>query len=158
MFPVLQGSADTQIRRGGKLYTFQLPTFCETFLPKSIKIQICILDLQLKILGILFYEAQRRNVQGIRNFHDINVSLVDAARIVCRAGSMKLSGVRLSVCLSVRPSRHSPAACATAGLLLSALPAEDIDRQRQRRSTAHSRKLRSAANASSVTLTADVRS
>ena len=39
--------------------------------------------------------------------------LYDTARMVCGAGSMKLSGVR--------PSRHSYAAAA--GLLLSAVPA-----------------------------------
>jgi len=30
---------------------FQLPTFCETFLSKIVKIQVCTLELQLKILG-----------------------------------------------------------------------------------------------------------
>jgi len=35
-----------------------LPTFCETFLPKIIKIQLCMLELQLKMSGILFYETQ----------------------------------------------------------------------------------------------------
>jgi len=67
---------------------------------------------------------------------------------------------RPSVCLSVCPSYHSVAA----GLLLSAEPAGIIDRQRQRpgaeqrrhRSTTHNSKLRSAANAVSVALTADV--
>ena len=38
----------------GNYTTFHLPTFCETFLPKIIKIQICILELQLKMSGILF--------------------------------------------------------------------------------------------------------
>jgi len=80
---------------------------------------------------------------------------------------MKLSGVRPSVrpsvCLSVRFITHPPHAAAV-GLLLSAAPAADINRrqrpphaqQLQRRSTAHSSKLRSVANASNVTLTADV--
>jgi len=41
VFPVLQGSAEKLIRRGGKekLYHFQLPTFYKTFLSKIIKIQ-----------------------------------------------------------------------------------------------------------------------
>ena len=74
---------------------------------------------------------------------------------------MKPSGVRLSVCLSVRPIILPPHAAA-ADLLLSAEPAVNRprrppDAQRQQPgSTAHSSKLRSAANASSVTLTADV--
>ena len=38
----------------GNYTTFQLPTFCETFLPKIIKIHICILELQLKMSGIFF--------------------------------------------------------------------------------------------------------
>jgi len=49
---------------------------------------------------------------------------------------MQLSGVRLSV----RPSHHSHAAAA--GLLLSAVPAADIDQQRRRPGA-----WRSAANA-----------
>ena len=41
--------------------------------------------------------------------------VVGAARIVCGAGSMKLPGVRPSVCLSVRPSHHSAAAARRCG-------------------------------------------
>ena len=33
-------------------------TFYETFQPKIIKIQLCLLELQLKMSGILFYETQ----------------------------------------------------------------------------------------------------
>jgi len=43
---------------------------------------------------------------------------------------VKLSGVRLSFCLSVRPIICLPH-CAAAGLLLSAVQAGDIDRQRR---------------------------
>jgi len=42
-------------------YGLPLPlpfTFYETFLPKIIKIQLCLLELQLKMSGILFYETQ----------------------------------------------------------------------------------------------------
>jgi len=64
-------------------------------------------------------------------FRDIElvtkVRVIHTARIVCVAGSMKLTSVRLSVC----PSHHSPAARRSAGLLLSAVPAGDIDRQRR---------------------------
>ena len=66
-----------------------------------------------------------------------------------RAGSMKLSGVRLSVCPSIRPIIRSPHAAA-AGLLLWARRPGDIDR------LLHDR--RSAANASSVTSSADAAS
>jgi len=45
---------------------------------------------------------------------------------------MKLSGVRPSVRPSVFPLRHLPAARRCGGLLLSAVPAGDIDRQRGR--------------------------
>ena len=86
--------------------------------------------------------------------------LVNTACIVCRAGSVKLSGVH-NVCLSV-PSFT----CSTplGRLLLKAVPEGDIERQwwplgaRQQRhnSTAYNSKLCSSANASSVTLTADV--
>jgi len=72
------------------------------------------------------------------------VSLFDTARMVCGAGSIKLSGVRPSVrppvCLITRPPHAS-----VAGSLLSAVQTEDIDRQlrpqqQRRRSTAHSSK------------------
>jgi len=66
--------------------------------------------------------------------------LFDSSRTVCGAGSMKLSSVRLSV----RPSRRS-----AAGLLLWP-GGQEIDR------LLHGR--HSAANARSVTLSADVRS
>jgi len=56
----------------------------------------------------------------------------------------------LSVCPSVRANIRPPHATA-AGLLLSAVSVGDVDRQRQAAG-----KLRSAANASSVTLTDDV--
>jgi len=69
--------------------------------------------------------------------------IIDTARTVCGAVSMKLSGVCLSVCLSVRPSNYTAAA---ASLLLWARRAGDIDR------LLHSRR----SNASSVTLSADV--
>ena len=60
VFPVLKGSADTLVRRSGNyMYTiFQLLTFYETFPPKIIKIQLCLLELQLKMPGILLYETQ----------------------------------------------------------------------------------------------------
>ena len=70
---------------------------------------------------------------------------------------------RPSICLCVCPSHHSPATAAC--LLLSAVLAEDISQQRRplgtqqqlrRHSTVLSSKLCSAANASIVTLTADV--
>jgi len=34
-----------------------IPSFNQTFLPKIIKIQLCILGLQLKMLGILFWDT-----------------------------------------------------------------------------------------------------
>ena len=55
-----------------------------------------------------------------------NMYIICTAIVVCRAGSMKL--VR---CLYVCPSHHSHAAAAS--LLLSAMPAGDIIRQRQPR-------------------------
>jgi len=53
VFPVIQGSADTLVRWSGKL-----PTFCEIFLPKITKFQLCILELQLKMSWILLCETQ----------------------------------------------------------------------------------------------------
>ena len=76
---------------------------------------------------------------------------IDTARTVCAAGSMKLSSVRLSVrpsvFLFVRPIIRSARAVAT-GLLLRARLPGNIDR------LLHG--LRSATNASSVTLSAGV--
>ena len=54
MFPVSQGSADTLVKRRGKLYHLSIAYFCETFLPKIIKIQLCILELLLKCRRFLF--------------------------------------------------------------------------------------------------------
>ena len=51
---------------------------------------------------------------------------IGTVRVVCGAGSMQLSGVRLSVCLSVCPIR--PPHAAAAGLLLWARRPEDLDR------------------------------
>jgi len=80
------------------------------------------------------------------------LAIVDTAPIACAAGSMKLLTVRLSVCLSVPPSlrpiirlQHAVAA----GLLLWARHPRDINRMLHGRRSA-------AANASSVTLSADV--
>jgi len=67
---------------------------------------------------------------------------------------MKRPGVRLSVCPAIRPP-HT----ASEGLLLSAVPRGDIGRQlggRRAPSKSGAAARRSAANASSVTLTADV--
>ena len=97
--------------------------------------------------------------------HSINNDAVVRVRL-CGAGSMKRYGVRPSVRLSV-PSSDRCVRDGAAGLLLSAVLTADIDRRRRRRqpvahqqrrrSTALSSKLRSAAaNASSVTFTADV--
>ena len=61
--------------------------------------------------------------------------------------------VCLTVCLSVCPSHHSHAAAA--GLLLSAVPAGDIDRQRRAPSSSGATARRSAANADSVMLTTE---
>jgi len=55
--PVFQRSADTQVGEVGNYTIFQLPTFYETFLPKIIKIQLCLLELQLKNVGDPFYET-----------------------------------------------------------------------------------------------------
>ena len=89
--------------------------------------------------------------------HDLDVTLLifilwsilhvmlGAARRVCRAGSMKRSDVRLSVCPSVCPITRQPHS-AGAGLLLCARRTGDTDRllhgaqQQLRRSTAHSSK------------------
>ena len=54
----------------------------------------------------------------------ISVSIIDTARIVCRAGSMQRSGVRLSVCLS----HHSAAARHCGGFAAVARRDGDIDR------------------------------
>jgi len=57
---VFQFSNVVQIHKSGEVgnYTiFQLPTFYETFLPKIIKIQLCLLELQLKNVGDPFYET-----------------------------------------------------------------------------------------------------
>jgi len=52
----------------GNYTIFHLPTFCETFLPKVIKIKLCILQLQLKMSGILF---MTHIVYGVTNFHPV---------------------------------------------------------------------------------------
>jgi len=70
------------------------------------------------------------------------VIIVDTASIVCGAGSMKLSSVRLSVCPIIWPPH-----AAAAGLLHWARRPGDIDR------LLHGR--RPAANASSVSLSVD---
>ena len=57
-------------------------------------------------------------------------SLFDTVRIVCGTGSIKRSGVRLSVRQSVCPISRTQQRRA-AGLLLSAVRAKDIDRQRR---------------------------
>jgi len=44
----------------------------------------------------------------------VSRSIIDTLRMVCGAAFTKLSGVRLSVCRSICPSRHSPAARRTA--------------------------------------------
>jgi len=62
---------DDLLPKSGKVgnYTiFHLPTFCETFLPKVIKIQLCILQLQLKMSGILF---MTHIVYSVTNFHPV---------------------------------------------------------------------------------------
>jgi len=57
MFPLLLGSAETLIREGRKLYTvFQLPISWETFVPKIIKSQRQILQLQQEMLGIFVWD------------------------------------------------------------------------------------------------------
>jgi len=75
--------------------------------------------------------------------------VIDTTRIVyttVERPSRRLS-VRLSVCLSVRPSRHLSAVRRYSGLLLWARRPGGVDR------LLHGR--RSAANASSITLSAD---
>jgi len=63
LFPGLQGSAGTQISwliEVGNYTVFQSPAFCETFIPKVIKIPQRILELQLKCRGpFLWDEAYR---------------------------------------------------------------------------------------------------
>ena len=82
--------------------------------------------------------------------HRLHNAIFDTARIIGLrgAGSVKLSSVRLSACLSVRPSIcpiiRPPLASATSLLWRPG----DVDRLQHGR--------RSAANASSVTLSADV--
>jgi len=51
-------------------------------------------------------------------------SFIDTAHTVCHAGSTKLSGIHMSVCLTTRPL-HATVVC----LLLSTLPAGDIDQR-----------------------------
>jgi len=76
------------------------------------------------------------------------------ACIECGAGSISRSGVRpsvrLCVCPVIRPQQRR-----AAGLLLSAVRVGDIDRQRRAASSSGAAARRSAANAGSVTLTAE---
>jgi len=82
------------------------------------------------------------------------MSLVGTARIVCEAGSIYQSGVRPSD----RLSRLSTTAAACGGLLLSAWRAGDIGRllPGAGRAVVPQQQGAAAANAGSVTLTADV--
>jgi len=68
------------------------------------------------------------------------------------------SSVYETVRPSVRPIIRPPHAAVAAGLLLSALPAKDIDRSTAAAAGRPAAVRRSAANASNVTSTADVRS
>ena len=75
---------------------------------------------------MLLKVTQREAASGAKSA--VYDCLIDATRIVCGAGS--ISNGRMSVRLSVCPTdgqRQRP----VAGLLLSALQAEDIDRQLQ---------------------------
>ena len=58
VFSVLQGSAETLIRWGGKIYHLQIACCLLNILPKIIKIQQCLLDLQRKMSGVFFIETQ----------------------------------------------------------------------------------------------------
>jgi len=49
----------------------------------------------------------------------VSRNIIDTLRMVCGAAFTKLSGVRLSVCRSICPSRHSPAARRTAANAIS---------------------------------------
>jgi len=59
MLPLLQGSAETLTRRGGKLYHLPIAYFLLK-IPKIIKIQWRTFELQLKTSGILFMGQYRR--------------------------------------------------------------------------------------------------
>ena len=80
-------------------------------------------------------------------------SLFDIVHIVCGAGSIKRSGVRQSVC-RISPTQQRRAA----GLLLSAVRAKDIDRQRPAAAAPQpgAAARRSTANAGNVMLTAEL--
>ena len=56
MFPLLLGSAETLIREGRKLYCLSIAYFLRTFVPKIIKSQRQILQLQQEMLGIFLWD------------------------------------------------------------------------------------------------------
>jgi len=78
-------------------------------------------------------------------------ALFDTVRIVCGAGSIKRSGVRLSVCPISRAQQRQ-----AAGLLLSVVRAKDIDRQRRATGNSCTAARRSAANSGNVMSTAEL--
>ena len=58
LFPVLQGSAETQIGWGGKLYHLSVPTFCKTFLPRMHFNPTTRAQVTATNVAICFYETQ----------------------------------------------------------------------------------------------------
>ena len=58
VFLVLQGSAEALIRWGRKIYHPPIARHNKTFLPKIIKIQQRLLELQWKTSGVFFIETQ----------------------------------------------------------------------------------------------------
>jgi len=58
LFPVLQGSAETLIGWGGKLYHLSVPTFCKTFLPRMHFNPTTRAQVTATNVAICFYETQ----------------------------------------------------------------------------------------------------
>jgi len=77
VFPVLQGSADTLDRQCGKLYCLTIAYFLRNTPAKIIKIQPCIQELQIKMLGILFYETQSVSLPVDFGRHVVGKTLIN---------------------------------------------------------------------------------
>ena len=78
VFLVLQGSAETLIRSGGKIYHFLIAYFLINISAEIVKIQQCLLELQLKCRGGVLFEAVYLNLLvGRQEGHPARKNLSD---------------------------------------------------------------------------------
>ena len=68
---VLQGSAETLFRCGGKINIFQLPKLYVIFMPKIIEIRKCSFKLQLKTSGVFLRHSVHKAIKVINNKHTV---------------------------------------------------------------------------------------